>query len=108
MMTSWKKERMTLLQKKGDLEMIGDGQPISITDCADRILACLSARAFQDINARYGAFTDFHTDFIKNTSGCREDGVMLNELFLNAPRGHESLVMIAIDFTNALVQSRTS
>jgi hypothetical protein len=59
------------------------------------------ARAFQDINARYGIFTDPLKGFINKTNGYSEYGIMLNELFLDARRGHKGLVMTTIDFTNA-------
>jgi hypothetical protein len=100
-MTSWKEARTILLHKRGDREVIGSWLPISITNCAYLIFTCLLARAFQDINARYGIFTDPLNGFIKKTNGCSEHGIMLNELFLDARRSHKGLVMTTIDFTNA-------
>jgi hypothetical protein len=35
-------------------------------------------------------------------NGCSEHGIMLNELFLDARRGHKGLVMTIIDFTSAV------
>jgi hypothetical protein len=101
MMTSWREARTILLHKKDDREVIGNWRPISITNCAYRLLTCLLARAFQDINARHGVFTDPQKGFIKKTNECSEHGIMLNEPFLDAPRGYKGLVMITIDFTNA-------
>ncbi|MDR3078594.1 MAG: hypothetical protein LBU15_00990 [Rickettsiales bacterium] len=100
-MTSWKEARTILLHKKGDCEVIGNWRPISITNCAYQIFTCLLTRVFQDINARYGIFTYPQKGFIKKTNGCSEHGIMLNELFLDARRGHNGLVMTTIDFTNA-------
>jgi hypothetical protein len=100
-MMSWKKARTILLHKKWVREMIRNWRPVSITNWADRILTCLLARAFQDINARYGGFTDPQKGFIKKTNGCSEHGIMLNELFLDARRRHKGLVMTTIDFANA-------
>jgi hypothetical protein len=57
------KGRMTLLQKKGDIEVIGDVRPISITNCAYRIFTCLLARPSRDISAKHRAFTDLQTGF---------------------------------------------
>jgi hypothetical protein len=99
-MTSWKEARTILLHKKGDREVIRNWRPISITNCAYRIFTCLLARAFQDINARYGVFTDPQKGFIKKRNECSEHGIMLNELFPDARRGHKDLVMTTIDFTN--------
>jgi hypothetical protein len=59
------------------------------------------AQALQDINARYGIFTDPQKGFIKKMNGCSEHGIMLNELFLEARRRDKGLVMTTIDFTNA-------
>jgi hypothetical protein len=53
------------------------------------------------MNARYEIFTNPQKDFIKKTNGCSEHGIMLNELFLDARRGHKGLVMTIIHFTNA-------
>jgi hypothetical protein len=39
--------------------------------------------------------------FIINTNGCSEHGMILSELLHNANRSHESLIVRAIDFTNA-------
>jgi hypothetical protein len=100
-MTLWKEARTILLHKKGDCEVMGNRWPMSITNCAYRIFTCLLARAFQDINARYGVLTDPQKDFIKKTNGCSEHGIMLNELFLDARKRHKGLVMTIIDFTNA-------
>jgi hypothetical protein len=100
-MTSWKEARTILLHKKGDREVIGNWRPISITNCVYRIFTCLLTPAFQDINARYGAFTDPQQGFIKKTNGCSKHGIMLNELLLDARRGHKGLVMTTIDFTDA-------
>jgi hypothetical protein len=99
--TSWKEARTILLHKKGDREVIGNWRPISIINCPYRIFTCLLARAFQDINARYGVFADLQNGFIKKTNGCSEHEIMLNELFLDARRRHKGLVMTTIDFTNA-------
>jgi hypothetical protein len=107
-MTSWKEAQTILLHKKGNREVIGNWRPVSITNCAYWIFTCLLARAFQDINARYGVFTDPEKGFIKKTSGCSEHGIMLNELFLDARRRHKGLGMTTVDFTNALVQFHTS
>jgi hypothetical protein len=100
-MTSWKEARTILLHKKGDREAIRNWRPNSITYCAYRIFTCLLARAFQDINAKYGVFTDPQKGFIKKTNGCSEHGIMLNELFLDARRRHKGLVITTIDFTDA-------
>jgi hypothetical protein len=100
-MTSWKEARTILLHKKRDCEVIGNWRPISITNRPYWIFTCLLARGFQDINAKYGVFTDPQRCFIKKTTGCSEHGIMLNELFLDAPRRHKGLVMTIIDFTNA-------
>jgi hypothetical protein len=101
-MISWKEARTILLYKAGNSEVIGNWRPISITNGAYRIFTCLLARAFQDINARYGVFTDPQNCFIKKTNGCSEHQIMLNELFLDARRGHKGSVITTIDFTNAL------
>jgi hypothetical protein len=62
---------------------------------------CVLARAFQDINARYGVFSDPQKGFIKKTDGCSGHGIMLNELFLDARRRHKGSVMTTIDLINA-------
>jgi hypothetical protein len=46
-------------------------------------------------------FSDSQKGFIKKTNGCSQYGILLNELFHNANRNRESLIVTAIDFTNA-------
>jgi hypothetical protein len=100
-MSTWKEAKTILLHKKGDRGEIGNWRPISITNCIYRIFTCLMARAFQDINSRVGIFSDTQKGFIKKTNGCSEHGIILNELLHNANRTRDTLVVTAIDFTNA-------
>jgi hypothetical protein len=98
---SWKEARTILLHKKGDPGEIQNWRPISITNCIYRIFTCLLARAIQNINSKVEIFSDSQKGFIKKTNGCSEHGIILNELFHNANRNRENLVVTAIDFTNA-------
>jgi hypothetical protein len=99
--SSWKEARTILLYKKGDREQVDNWRPISITNCIYRIFTCLMARAFQNMNSKVHIFSDNQKGFIKKTNGCSEHGIILNELLHNAHRNKESLVVTAIDFTNA-------
>jgi hypothetical protein len=58
-------------------------------------------RAIQNINSKVEIFSDSQKSFIKKTNGCSEHRIILNELFHNANRNKESLVVTAIDFINA-------
>jgi hypothetical protein len=59
------------------------------------------ARAIQNINSKTDIFSDSQKELIRETNGCSEHGIILNELLHNANRNRESLVVTAIDFTNA-------
>jgi hypothetical protein len=59
------------------------------------------ARAIQNTNSETQIFSDSQKGFIRKTNGCREPGIILNELLHNANRNRESSVVTAIDFTNA-------
>jgi hypothetical protein len=98
---SWKEARTILLHKKGDPDDVENWRPISITNCIYRIFTCLLARSIQNINSKVEIFSDSQKGFIKKTNGCSEHGIILNELFHNANRNREGLVVTAIDFTNA-------
>jgi hypothetical protein len=98
---SWKKAKTILLFKKGDRTDPQNWRPISITNCLYRIFTCLMARNFQEINSNYHLFSNPQKGFIKKTNGCTEHGIILNELYHDAYRNNKSLVVTAIDFTNA-------
>jgi hypothetical protein len=59
-------------------------------------------RACQQLNFQNGTYVDWHNNFIKKTSGCSECGVLLNELFQDGKRKNKDLLVIAIDFSNAI------
>jgi hypothetical protein len=99
--STWKEARTILIHKKGNREDIGNWRPISITNCMYRIFTCLMVRTIQRINSKVHIFSDCQKGFIKKTNGCSEHGIILNELFHNANRNRESLIVTAIDFTNA-------
>jgi hypothetical protein len=99
--SSWKEARTILIHKKGDREDVRNWRPISITNCMYRIFTCLMARTIQRINSKVHVFSDCQKGFIKKTNGCSEHGIILNELLHNANRNRESLIVTAIDFTNA-------
>jgi hypothetical protein len=99
--STWKEAKTILIHKKGNREEIGNWRPISITNCMYRIFTCLMARTIQRINSKIHIFSDSQKGFIKKTNGCSEHSIILNELLHNANRNRESLIMTAIDFTNA-------
>jgi hypothetical protein len=99
--SSWKEARSILLYKKGDRKQIKNWRPISITNCVYRIFTCLMTRCFQEVNEKYGVYTDSQKGFIRKTNGCSEHGILLNELFQHAKRKKKSMIITAIDFTNA-------
>jgi hypothetical protein len=99
--TTWKQAKTILLHKKGDKNDVKNWRPISITNCIYRIFTCLMARCFQEANAKYGIYNDSQKGFIKKTNGCSEHGILLNELFQHAKRKNKSMIITAIDFTNA-------
>jgi hypothetical protein len=97
---SWIEARIVLIYKKGDRKDPKNWRPITITNCIYRIYMCLIARAFQQMNSRYGIDVDMQKGFIKKTNGCSEHGIMLNELFHGAKRRSKDFIATAIDFTN--------
>jgi hypothetical protein len=98
---TWKEARTILIHKKGDRDAIQNWRPISITNCVYRICTCLLARAIQATNSKLHIYSDNQKGFIKKTNGCSEHGIKLNELLHDARRNNESLIVTAIDFTNA-------
>jgi hypothetical protein len=100
-MSTWKDAKTILLHKKGDREQIGNWRPISITNCMYRIFTCLIARTIQDVNTKVHVFLDSQKGFIKKTNGCSEHGIILNELMHDVNQTRKSLIVTAIDFTNA-------
>jgi hypothetical protein len=58
------------------------------------------AHAIQNISSKIEIFSDHQKDLIKKTTGCSKHGMILNELFQNANRNREGLVVTAIDLTN--------
>jgi hypothetical protein len=58
-------------------------------------------RAIQDVNTKVEVLTNSQKGFIKKTNGCNEQGIILNELMHDANRTCKSLIVTAIDFTNA-------
>jgi hypothetical protein len=101
MITSWKQAKTILLYKKGEATDLANWRPISITNCIYRIFTCLLARSIQKINQQYSIFSSSQKGFIKNTNGCSEHAILLNELVHNANRKGKNLVTTAVDFTNA-------
>jgi hypothetical protein len=99
--SSWKEARTILLFKKGERENVENWRPISITNCIYRIFTCLMARSWQTINSKVHLYSDNQKGFIKNTNGCSEHGIILNELLHDASRRKKDLIATAIDFTNA-------
>jgi hypothetical protein len=100
-MSSWKEVKSVLIHKKRDRDQIENWRPISITSCIYRILTCLMARAFQEINSKTKIFSDTQKGFIQKTNGCSKHGIILNELLYDAHRNRSNLVVMAIDFKNA-------
>jgi uncharacterized C2H2 Zn-finger protein len=100
-MGSWKEARTILLFKKGDQTEVANWRPITITNCIYRIFTCLMARAFATINAQYHIYSDNQKGFIRKTNGCSEHSIMLNELYNDAARTRQDLVITTIDFSNA-------
>jgi hypothetical protein len=98
---TWTEAKTILLHMKGNREEIENWRPISITNCMYRIFTCLMARAIQNINLKAHILSDTQKRFIRKTNGCSEHGIILDELLHNASRNRESLVVTAIDFTNA-------
>jgi hypothetical protein len=58
-------------------------------------------KAFQEVNSREAIFIDAQKGLIKRTNGCLEHGIILNELFQDPKRNGKSLMVMAVDFTNA-------
>jgi hypothetical protein len=100
-MGSWKEARTILLFKKGDQHEVANWRPITITNCIYRIFTCLMARAFANINAQYHIYSDSQKGFIRKTNGCSEHSIMLNELYHDAERTDQNLIITTIDFSNA-------
>jgi hypothetical protein len=103
---TWKEAKSILPSKKGDQHEIRNWRAISIPNCMSRIFTCFMARTFQFIKSEAYIFSNSQTGFIKKTNACSEHGIILNELLYNAKRNSESLVVTAIDFTNAFRQFR--
>jgi hypothetical protein len=59
------------------------------------------ARTIERINSKINIFSDSQKGVIKKTNGCSEHILILNELLHNANRNRGSLIVTAIDFTNA-------
>jgi hypothetical protein len=66
-----------------------------------RIFTCLLARAVQAINAKAQIYSDNQKGFIRKTNRCSEHAIILNEIFHDANRNDQSLVVTAINFANA-------
>jgi hypothetical protein len=100
-MNSWKEAQMVFICKKGDREDLKKWRPITITNSIYRICMCLMARAFQQMNLQYGIYIDAQKGFIEKTNGYSEHGILLDELFQDAKRKNNDLIVTAIDFSNA-------
>jgi hypothetical protein len=99
--SSWKRARTILKFKKGDRGVLANWRPLSISDSMYRIFTGMIARSWQKINVGNKIFSDSQKGFIKGCNGCTEHAVILNELFHDARREDNSLIVTAIDFTNA-------
>jgi hypothetical protein len=98
---TWKEARPILIHKKGNRDAIQNSRPISIMNCVYRIFTGLLARAIQATNSKLRIYSDNQKGFIKITNGCSEHGIMPNNRRHDARRNNESLIVTAIDFTNA-------
>jgi hypothetical protein len=100
-MDSRKDARMVLMCKKGDREDLKNWRPITITNSIYWTCMCLMVRAFQQMNLQYGIYIDAQKRFIEKTNGCSEHSILLNELFQDAKRKNNDLIVTEIDFSNA-------
>jgi hypothetical protein len=98
---SWKEARTILICKKGERIDPKNWRPISIANCIYRVYTCLMARAFQQVNSQYRMFEDVQKGFIKKTNEWSKHAIILNELFQDANRNGNNLIVPAIDFTKA-------